>query len=153
MVSRRERRKQRARRTSETRISHTSDRKSIPSQRLWTHFPYCRVQCCQRETRRTLIRNISFFGREARRIRFLFADEWKITRTSPYTRNIRNEISKWIICSDMSKGSENPTFLSFSLALFISPFVGKIGKLNGKSRDSRDGRGWILHRFKGNDRP
>lgn len=57
-LNRREWGKQRARRPSETRISHTSDRKSIPSQRLWAHFPYCRMQCCQRDARRAPKRNI-----------------------------------------------------------------------------------------------
>jgi len=49
-LNRRECRKQGARRPSETRISHTSDRKSISSQRA--HFPYCRVQRCRRDARR-----------------------------------------------------------------------------------------------------
>lgn len=44
MLNRGEWRKQRARRLSETRISHTSDRKSIPSQRL--SEPISRTAAC-----------------------------------------------------------------------------------------------------------
>ena len=83
MVSKRERRKQRARRTSETRISHTSDRKSIPSQRL--SEPISRTAACSAANAKRDVHQYEIFlpsAAEARRIRFLFPDKWKITRTA-----------------------------------------------------------------------